>query len=115
MSTLLVILLIFLATFRLTRLITTDAFPFAELREAFAQRWGIYDDAPDRKVSTSGLPTNWPMRKLAYLWECDWCASVWVSIGTVAITMQMISIPAPALVIIAASAVTGLIAQSQSD
>lgn len=115
MSNFLIVLIICLATFRLTRIITTDAFPFAELRESFVKRWGTYDDAPDKNVSISGKSTNWRMRKLAYLWECNWCASVWVSVFVVGLTIQVASVPLPALVALAASAVTGLIAQKQPD
>lgn len=111
----LVFILIALATFRLTRMVTTDVVPFGSMREAFVNRWGIYDDAADKKVAIGGRRTNGFMRKLAYLWECDWCASIWVGGILTLITVQFVSIPLPVLVWLSASAVTGLIAQRQPD
>lgn len=104
-----------LATFRITRNITTDAFPFAELREVYVQRWGVYDDVASKSVAIGGKPTNWLMRKIAYLWECDWCTSVWVASILTWITVQFMSVPLPVFTALAASAVTGLIAQRQPD
>lgn len=115
MPTVILILLIFLAVYRLTRVVTTDAVPFEEIRESFVRRWGTYDDAVDKSASITGKHTNWFMRKLAYLWECDWCASVWVALVVVGITMQVASVPLPVLVAFAASAVTGLVSSAQSD
>lgn len=106
-----VFLFIFLATFRITRLVTTDAVPFEEAREKFVHRWGTYDDATDKTVSISGKPTSWAMRKIAYLWECDWCASMWVAALVVIATMQVTSIPLPVLVALSASAFTGIAAK----
>ena len=111
----LVLFLICLATFRITRNITTDAVPFGGAREWFVNRWGIYDDATDKRKAIGGKPTNAFMRKLAYLWECDWCASIWVGGILTLITVQFVSVPLPVLVWLTASAVTGLIAQRQPD
>lgn len=47
---------------------------------------------------------------LAYLLECPWCMSGWVGGVVVGVTAQIVSVPAPFLVWIAASAVTGLTA-----
>lgn len=111
MSEIITVLLIFLAVFRITRFITKDAVPFEEAREAFVHRWGVFDDAKDKTMSISGLPTMWFMRKLAYLVECAWCASVWTSIVVVCITMQIASVPLPLLTIAAASAMTGIVTE----
>jgi hypothetical protein len=46
---------------------------------------------------------------LAYLLECPWCMSAWVGGVVVLVASQIISVPAPFLVWIAASTVTGLI------
>lgn len=77
----LVIVLYILAVPRATRLFTRDIVPCGALRERFVNRWGVYVDAvgEERKKSIGEKPTNWFMRSLATLWECDWCASVWFS------------------------------------
>lgn len=68
------------AVHRVTRFFTRDALPFIKVpRNAFVERWGVYDDAEDRKVSINEKKTNIVMSSLAYLWECDWCSSVWVA------------------------------------
>ena len=70
------------AVARATRLVTRDKIPLVALpREAFVQRWGVYEDAvgDERRTSIGDKKTNAFMASLAYLWECDWCASVWIS------------------------------------
>lgn len=72
--------LYFGAVHRGTRFVTRDQLGFIKVpREAFVQRWGVYDDAEDRKTSINEKKTNIIMSSLAYLWECDWCASVSVA------------------------------------
>lgn len=73
--------LVVLATPRVTRLWTRDKIPLVAVpREAFVQRWGVYEDAvgPERRMSIGKKPTNVVMSSLAYLWECDWCSSIWI-------------------------------------
>lgn len=128
----LLVILICLATFRITRLITRDKLPLIDLpREAFVQRWGAYQDTQRVRVadtwrwwryfwagefeSVDGKhQTNLVMKSLAYLWECDWCTSVWVGAGVVYTSTIFVDVPYPFLVWLAASAVTGLIAERES-
>lgn len=78
----LITVLYFGAVHRVTRLWTRDGLPLIKIpREAFIQRWGVYDDDEDRSTSINGKKTNIIMSSLAYLWECDWCSSVWVAAG----------------------------------
>jgi hypothetical protein len=82
LQTLVLIALVVLATPRATRLLTRDKIPLIGVpRELFVQRWGIYEDSvgPERRTSIGGRRTNIVMSSLAYLWECDWCSSVWVA------------------------------------
>lgn len=89
-----------LATFRLTRLVTADAFPpLRMLREGVANRWG---------------DGSWQ----AYLSECAWCASVYLA-GLVVFGydwadtlpgVNRTNVPVPVLMFLACSAVTGLVA-----
>lgn len=117
----LLVVLISLATYRTTRLITRDQLPLIAVpRNAFALRWGTYVDATDKKLSINGNKTNVFMRSVAYLWECDWCASMWVSalITTLAYHWTVLGTQhwsVAVLVGLTASAVTGLIAQREPD
>lgn len=82
------LLFVVLATPRATRFVTRDKLPLIAVpREWFINRWGVYEDDPRddlntrrerRRVSIGGRKTNLPMASLAYLWECDWCVSIWV-------------------------------------
>lgn len=86
---LVVIALLLPATARLTRLVTRDKIPLIAVpREAFIQRWGVYEDdtGEERKTAIGGRPTNIFMASLAYLWECDWCMSMWLGGGLVYLT-----------------------------
>jgi len=114
----LVVLLAVLATHRVTRIVTRDQIPLvAAPREAFVQRWGVYEDAQDKHTSIGGLRTNLAMRSLAYLWECDWCASVWTGAAVAYCTYRWVDAWwwQTALLAAAASTVTGLIAQREPD
>jgi hypothetical protein len=79
------------AVARVTRLVTRDKVPLlAWPRDRFVCRWGVWEDAKadERGKSIDGKRTNWFMSSLAYLWECDWCASVWVAGGLVYLTLR---------------------------
>lgn len=127
-------LLLALAAFRLTRLITRDKLPLIHLpREAFVQRWGAWEDAQRRTDdvkrnpvvrawrwlfgadwdSLGGKRTSLTMKSLAYLWECDWCMGLWVSAGVVYSAAQFTDVPWPWLQWLAAATLTGLIAQRE--
>jgi len=106
----LLVILVWLATYRATRLVTRDKLPLIDIpREAFVQRWGVYEDAEDKTVSINGKRTNLFMRSLAYLWECDWCMSVWVAGAVVYACTWIVPTPYPWLLWASASAVTGLL------
>lgn len=114
----LLVLLLCLATHRTTRLVTRDVVPLGAAREWFAQRWGTYVDAPDRRTAIGGRRTYWPMRSLAYLWECDWCASMWVGMMLTYLTWRWTALGTEhwyvsVLVWLTASTVTGLLAQRE--
>ena len=85
----LLIALLLPATARLTRLVTRDKIPLlAAPRDAFVERWGVFEDASgaERRISINGKQTNVVMSSLAYLWECDWCASMWLGAGLTYLT-----------------------------
>jgi len=112
-----VVIILGLATHRVTRLVTRDAMPLVAVpREKFVSRWAAYDEPEEMKgVGIHPKGTNVVMRSLAYLWECDWCASVWVGGILTLITANVVSLPLPWLVWPAISSVTGLIASREAD
>lgn len=120
----LLVLLICLATHRVTRLITRDAIPIIAVpRQIFTDRWASPSDAKtklDRKMTLDGRPTNVLMSSVAYLWECDWCTSMWVAAGVT--TAAWFFTPLgdqhwliAVLVGLTASSVTGLTAQREPE
>lgn len=160
----LLVLLIFLATHRLTRLTIADEVPIAKVpRDALIR---FLDPTPEMLATEPGLKGHWNGRRpnpilfilafqvlaagaavtiamhatgrdgwaafvvivacliaatlgiigtgnsgttIAYLLECPWCMSAWVGGAVVLVASQVVSVPAPFLVWIAASTITGLI------
>lgn len=91
MSTSLIIVLMSLTSYRLSRLLVHDVFPpLAWLRDKFT---GPYEVLPGAEPQPTWVP-YW----LAYLWTCTWCMSVWTSAGVTALTWLTIGLPAPLLV-----------------
>ena len=87
--------LVCLATYRVTRLITRDKFPpMAKFRYAVGKKFGS---------------DHWA----SYLVGCAWCVSVYVSAGIVSLTWHFSDLPYPLLMWPVASAVTGLITQRE--
>lgn len=86
-----------LATFRLTRMVTTDDLPvFARPREALLRRW------------TRGKASSWKADGLT----CPWCVGFWVSAIVVAVLEATGSVPRPGLVLLALSTTVGLLAKA---
>jgi hypothetical protein len=84
-------LLICLATFRVTWLVTVDDFPpIAKFRAWVTQRFG-------------------ESSALTYLVTCLWCVSVWLGGFITALTCIFVSVQTPLLVWAASSAVTGIL------
>lgn len=110
--------LIALATHRVTHFITRDKFPpMCIPREKFVQRWGTFVDnvGDQRKISINEKKTNIFMSSLAYVWECDWCTSVWVGAGLTYLTWRWTDVMLWILAALVASSVTGLVAQREPD
>ena len=115
----LLVILTCLATFRATRLLTRDHLPLIALPRERIILWldppqvvdGVeVDPAPKRPLGLAG----WTF---AFLLECDWCMSVWVGGGIVALEVYLfhLNVPYPLLLIGAASAITGLIAANEPE
>jgi hypothetical protein len=106
----LLVTLIFLATHRLTRLAIHDAIPLVKIPRDRAIEW--LDPTPEQIQRNPAAKGHWGNtgRALAYLLECPWCMSVYVAAAVVVVTDLAASVPVPWLVWIAASSVTGLMA-----
>jgi hypothetical protein len=92
-----VIVLVALATYRITRLITRDVFhPIAYVRGRIVNKLG---------------PHHW----FSYLIMCDWCTSMYVATVVVLLTMLVTSVSLPVLLIFASSGITGFLAAVEPD
>jgi hypothetical protein len=82
-----VLLLVTLASYRLTRLVVDDTFPPVQ--------W-----VRDRVVGDDPAVPRWRgvPAWVGDLVSCSWCASVWVSAGVTALTWVWIGLPVPLLV-----------------
>lgn len=75
MSDWLLLLILVLATYRVTRLITTDDFP-----PIYWLRWKIITARPSYVRTRDNQQMFWWLGELV---SCPWCASGWVSLGLV--------------------------------
>jgi hypothetical protein len=124
-ETLLFIIILTLASHRVTRFITRDKIPLIALpRKKFTDRWAGYDDAPvgmhNVVAADPDKTTNLLMRSLVKLWECDWCVGVWVSAILTGVSSQFVEIPWDhwfgwTLVSLAVASGVGLIAELEPD
>jgi hypothetical protein len=132
----LMVILVWLATYRMTRFVTRDAFPLvAAPRRWIELRWDPFDDETwarwktlnrtqrrelVQQVRAQGSNIGYPNplgRSIAYLVTCDWCTSIWVGAGLVLYLRWYLDRDWPwaLLVWLTASAVTGLIAQREPE
>lgn len=113
------VLLTFLAVHRLTRMLTRDHLPLI----AVPREWVVnYLDPP---AVVDGVPVSPTPRRpwgvvgwsLAFLLECDWCMSVYVAVGVVAVEDRVWHLGwlTTVLLGLAASSVTGFLAQREPD
>jgi hypothetical protein len=120
----LLIPLLLVGVHRATRIVTRDKIPLIAVpRENFVNRWGTYEDEPDdtaaqraekRRTSIGGQHTNRFMASIAYLWECDWCASIWIGSGLTYATWRWPETMVWILLALTASTVTGLLAKVEA-
>jgi hypothetical protein len=130
------VLLACLATYRITRFITADAFPLVAVPRRWIDKhwnpfpsddaWDSYKAAPpaaqrivnERLLEEHGVhrPTGLK-RSIAYLVGCAWCTSIWVGAGVTAFVMIFIGLTWPWYVLLwlTTSAVTGMITQREPD
>jgi uncharacterized protein DUF1360 len=105
----LLVLLVVVATHRLTRLAVADEIPLVKVPRDAAVNW-LDPTTPGARAPWGGFG-----RSVAYLLGCPWCMSIWVGGVLVWLTAVMVGLPAPWLVWLAASSVTGWAASAESE
>lgn len=89
----------------------------------FVNRWAGFSDAKtaeEKRLSLNGKRTNAFMKSLAYLIECDWCTSMWVSAILTVIAWKYTELHNyhavySVFIALTASTCTGLIASREPD
>jgi hypothetical protein len=105
----LTVLLVVLATHRLTVLVVSDrilATPRDRLQARFERR------AEARTATVSRDEWQSPF---AYLLSCEWCASIWIGGLVTGLTALTVGVALPVLTWLAASGVTGVLAELTDD
>lgn len=107
------LLLLGLATHRLTRLLIADEITAGlrvRVQEAAEARWA-------RRRGTAVDPADPDYHSpLAFALSCPWCASVWVAAALVTgLRAAGTRLPNPALLALAASSITGLLASLEPE
>ena len=124
----LLLLLIALAAFRVTRLWIDDGWPLQRLRDAFLYRWpddvSVFEESEVVKgedgltYTRAGQPLIWvedgeymaeTPSKLGPLATCYWCAGWWISVAWVAAALLWPTVTAWIAAPFALSAVVGII------
>jgi len=113
------IILTWFTVHRATRLLTRDHLPIIAVPRQKIVLW------LDPVTMVDGIPiAPAPKRPLgllgwsfAFLLECDWCMSVWIAAGVVALEVYTfdLNVPYPILLAASASTITGLIAQREPE
>lgn len=102
--------LLALASYRVTRLVTTDKITepiFDRLRFGLERRWYA-------KHGPEGSDTHFNS-KLAFLLSCPWCLGFWVSGAGTLLVSLVYGLDYPVLTWLAVSTVVGLLGQLDSD
>jgi hypothetical protein len=105
----LLVLLVFMAVHRLTRLMVADEIPLVKVPRDKAVNW-LDPDVPGRRAPWGGFG-----RSIAYLATCPWCTSAYTGGAVVGLTAWLVGLPVPWLVWAAASSFTGWAASAESE
>lgn len=131
----LTVLLLCLATYRITRFVTKDSFPLiAKPREWIQMKWDPFDEqnwdnwyartkaerievAAQLKARKNIPYPNIVRKSIAYLITCPWCVSIYVGAGVAWFFVWALggTWPYALLIWLTSSAVTGILAQRETD
>ena len=104
--TVLLVLGLMVATWRVTRLLLRDEFPpVRALREWVIRTFGVVDQQGN---ITGGCRLGHVGYAVAYLWTCAWCMSIWIAAALVALADWQLDVPMPWLVGGLAAGFTGV-------
>lgn len=105
--TIVLVVLMIVAIWRVTRLLLKDDLPPVRLtREWFIHTFGVVADgkvAGGKRWGILGF-------SIAYIWTCPWCMSFWVGLLIWAGADWRLSVPYPWLIIAAGSGLSGMMA-----
>lgn len=122
MNTWLLLFLLSLGTYRLTRLVVEDTFPpVLWARDNLVGGWrpvttkeeegSVYDGKDDEGNHLKfNVPVSWSPFWLRELLSCPWCASGWLSLVLVLGCLPFVSVPLPVLFWLASWALGSLLA-----
>lgn len=108
-SEIVTVVLIALATHRITRFLVRDH--LSEVPRLRAQLW--FEQRWEKRTGMSSDKT-WGS-KVAYLLGCSWCTGLYVAAGVTAGAAIFTTVPLPILTALAASSVTGALSQLSHD
>lgn len=103
--------LLFLTVYRVTRFVTHDALTRRlreRLQNRFEQRW-IDKQAAEERTMLAADP-QWHSLG-AYFLQCPWCVSMWTGAPVVAAAYYTVGVPYPVLTWAAASAAAGILSR----
>lgn len=91
-----------LAAYRTWRLVAIDDVPFGSLRRRLLRRWGAQaSDAPDPRSAERYMEG----------FQCPWCLGSLITFAFWIGVAAIVSVPLPALVALASSAIVGLLSR----
>lgn len=111
MNLLVLLVLLALAAWRLTRFATRDELPLIKTPRDAVCNW--LDPRDEHGRPTGPTPLGSTGRIVAYGIECDWCMSAWISALLVAVTDHLIGVQVPVLLAGAVWGVAGLLAAAE--
>lgn len=111
-------ILLALACYRVTRVVTTDKITepiFGGLREALEYRWIRKHTRPGSPEEFDAIESEKFNSKAAYLLSCPWCLGFWISGAGTLLVSLVYGLDYPALTWLAVSTAVGLFGQLDSD
>jgi hypothetical protein len=112
------LILLALACYRVTRLVTTDKITepiFGRLREELEHRWIRKHTRPGSPEEFDAIESDTFNSKLAFMLSCPWCLGFWVSgAGTLLVSLAY-GLDYPIFTWFAVSTVVGLIGRIDSE
>lgn len=108
----LLLVLLTLATYRITRFLVRDELPLIKAPRDAIANWLDPRDQDGDPVEPS--PAGGFGRAVAYLIECPWCMSAWVAAWLVWVADSWVGLPVPVLMAAAVWGAAGLVAAAEA-